>query len=88
MGNNISYFPCQIWLFIFHGFLGGVLWILVHWKWDKRNITQHTVVSAIAGYIYWILHNKYACSDSFMAIIVGYFSVDFIKQITSFFGKK
>ncbi len=62
--------------------------MLVHWKWDKKSIIQHTIVSSIAGYVYWMLHNKYACSDTFMSMIVGYFSVDFIKQVADFFGKK
>lgn len=78
----------EVIIFIFHGFLGGVLWLLVNWQWSKRSIVQHTIVSAISGYIYWLLHSEYNFPNSMMAIVTGYFSVDFIKHVFDFLGKK
>ncbi|RKX44968.1 MAG: hypothetical protein DRP27_05335 [Thermotogae bacterium] len=75
-------------VFILHGFIGGVLWLFVHWQWSKKAIAQHTFVSAIAGYLYWLLHSEYNFPNGFMAIISGYASVDFIKQIVEVFGRK
>jgi len=75
-------------LFIFHGFLGGLLWLLIYWRWNKRAVVQHTIVSAIAGYLYWLLHSEYNFPNAIMTIVVGYFSVDFVKQIMRFFAKK
>lgn len=68
-------------LFIVHGLLGGILWLFIHWVWTKKAIAQHTVVSAISGYLYWCLHSEYNFPNSVMAIVSGYFSVDFVKQI-------
>jgi len=39
----------EVLIFIFHGFLGGVLWLFMNWIWTKKAIAQHTIVSAIAG---------------------------------------
>jgi len=68
-------------LFSFHGFLGGVLWLLVNWKWRKKEVAQHTIVSTIAGYIYYLLHSEYNFPNSVIAIVVGYFSVDFVRNV-------
>lgn len=68
-------------LFSFHGFLGGVLWLLVNWKWRKKEVAQHTIVSIIAGYIYYLLHSEYNFPNSVIAIVVGYFSVDFVRNV-------
>jgi len=78
----------EIFLFVFHGFLGGVLWLFIHWKWTKKSIVQHTIVSAMAGYLYWLLHSEYNFPNSVMTIIAGYFSVDFFKEVFEFFGKR
>ena len=74
-------------LFIIHGLLGGILWLLIHWQWTKKAVVQHTIVSAIAGYLYWLLHSEFNFPNSLMSVISGYFGVDFIKQIVEFFGK-
>jgi len=68
-------------LFSFHGFLGGVLWLFVKWRWRKKEVAQHTIVSAIAGYIYYLLHSEYNFPNSVIAVVVGYFSVDFVRNI-------
>jgi len=77
----------QVMLFIIHGFIGGVLWLMIHWTWDVKNVTQHTIVSAISGYIYWILHYEYNFPNAFLTIVVGYFSTDFIKNLFEKLGK-
>jgi len=77
----------EVALFVIHGFLGGVLWLLIHWQWTKKAVVQHTIVSAIAGYIYWLLHSEYNFPNGLMSIISGYFGVDFIKQVVELFGK-
>jgi len=78
----------EIVLFTAHGFLGGLLWLFVNWQWSKKAIAQHTIVSALAGYVYWLLYSEYDFPNRVMAIVVGYCSVDFVKQIISFFGGK
>jgi len=78
----------EIGLFMAHGLLGGVLWLLVNWQWSKKAIAQHTIVSAMAGYLYWILYSDYNFPNRLIAIMCGYFSVDFVKQIVEFFGKR
>lgn len=76
----------EILYFIFNGLVGGVLWLFTHWVWTRKAIAQHTIVSAIAGYLYWLLHSEYNFPNGVMSIVSGYFSVDFIKQLTTFFG--
>jgi len=78
----------EIGLFMAHGLLGGVLWLFVNWQWTKKAIAQHTIVSALAGYLYWVLYSDYNFPNRLIAIMCGYFSVDFVKQIISFFGGK
>jgi len=75
-------------LFVFHGLLGGILWLFIHWEWTKKAIAQHTVVSAIAGYLYCLLHSEYNFPNSVMTIVSGYFSTDFIKSVFEFLWKK
>jgi len=84
--QNLNY--VEIGLFVFHGLLGGFLWLFANWQWTKKAIAQHTIVSAIAGYLYWLLHSEYNFPNSVMTIMSGYFSVDFVKQVAEFFGKK
>lgn len=81
VSNDILYF-------VAHGFLGGVLWLLIHWKWTRKIVIQHTLVSALSGYIYYLLHSEYNFPNAVMSIVSGYFSVDFVKQIADFFGGK
>jgi len=78
----------EIGLFTAHGLLGGILWLFVNWQWTKKAIAQHTIVSAISGYLYWCLYSEYNFPNTIMAIVCGYFSVDFVKQIMESFGKK
>ena len=78
----------EISMFVFHGLLGGVLWLFMNWVWTKKAIAQHTIVSAIAGYFYWLLHSEYNFPNSVMTIVSGYFSVDFMKHVFDFFGRR
>jgi len=78
----------QILLFVFHGLLGGILWLFTHWVWTRKAIAQHTIVSAITGYLYWLLYSEYNFPNSVMSVVAGYFGVDFVKQLVEFFGKK
>jgi len=75
-------------VFMFQGLLGGILWLFMNWIWTKKAIAQHTIVSAIAGYVYWILHSDYNFPNGLMALISGYFSVDFMKHVFDFFGRR
>jgi len=68
-------------LFVFHGFLGGLLWLLTKWIWTKKAVIQHTLVSALCGYLYYLLHSEYNFPNSVMAILAGYFGVDFVLSI-------
>lgn len=69
-------------IFIFHGLIGGILYILINKIWRKRKeVCRRLIVSAISGYIYYLLHSSYSFPDSVMAIVFGYFSVDVIKKI-------
>jgi len=75
-------------IFVFHGFLGGILWLFMNWQWTRKAIAQHTIVSAIAGYLYYLLHMEYNFPNGVMTIVSGYTCVDFIKHIVDFFGGK
>jgi len=81
------HYTMDVLLFIFHGFLGGLLWLLVKWKWEKRAVIQHTIVSMICGYIYYILHQEYNLPNSVATIVAGYFSVDFIQTLMDKYHK-
>jgi len=67
--------------FAFHGLLGGILWLLINWKWIKKAVIQHTIVSALAGYVFFLLHSSYNLPNLIGAMIFGYFSVDIIKEL-------
>jgi len=77
----------EVVLFVFHGLLGGILWLFVNWQWSRKPVLQHTIVSAISGYVYWLLHSEYNFPNSVMTVVSGYFSVDFVKHVFEFFGK-
>jgi len=71
--------------FTFMGFLGGALYVLIWAKSFKDLKTYEAfrtlVVGAITGYIYAFLHGNYNFPDSIMAVVAGYFGVDFIEAL-------
>ena len=75
--------------FIFMGFLGGVLYILIRAK-RKRDLykfdsIKHLIIGAIIGYIYSILYSEYNFPNSIMCLVAGYMGADFIKALVERF---
>jgi len=71
--------------FTFMGFLGATLYVLV-WAKSFRDLKSYEafrtlVVGAIVGYIYALLYGNYNFPDSIMAVVAGYFGVDFVEAI-------
>jgi len=77
--------------FTFMGFLGAVLYVLI-WAKKFRDLLTYeafrsVVVGAIVGYIYAFLHGNYNFPDSIMAVVAGYFGVDFAEAIMERFRR-
>lgn len=74
------------------GFIGGLLYVLIWAKsWSDLKTFEsirHLIVGAIAGYIYCLLHSKYSFPDTIMAIVSGYFGVDFLSALFEKFKQK
>jgi len=71
--------------FIFMGFLGAVLYVLI-WARSAKDLKSFEsfrtlAVGAIVGYIYGLLHFNYSFPDLIMASVAGYFGVDFIEGV-------
>lgn len=76
MGDNLDAV-----LFTVHGFLGSLLYILVHMITNTREAIRRIAIGSIAGYIYFQLYSTYGFPDGLMAIVFGYFSVDIIENV-------
>jgi len=75
----------QILHFIFMGFLGSVLYVLI-WAKDYKDLKSFNsfktlCVGLITGYIYSFLYGNYNFPDLLMASVAGYFGVDFVEAI-------
>jgi len=75
----------QILHFIFMGFLGSLLYVLV-WSKSAKDLASYEscrtlVVGSIVGYLYGLLHFNYGFPDLVMASVAGYFGVDFIEGV-------
>jgi len=77
--------------FVFMGFLGAFLYVLV-WSKSARDLASYEslrtlLVGAIVGYLYSLLHFNYNFPDLVMASVAGYFGVDFIEGVFERFRK-
>lgn len=71
--------------FIFMGFLGAVLYVLI-WAKDYKDLKSFDslktlLVGVIVGYLYSLLYGNYNFPDCLMASVAGYFGVDFVEAI-------
>jgi len=71
--------------FAFMGFIGAVLYVLI-WAKNFQDLKTYEafrtlVVGALVGYIYAFLHGNYNFPDSVMAVVAGYFGVDFVEAV-------
>jgi len=79
----------DILLFVFHGFLGALLSMML-WSKSYRDLYDYAairsyVVGAIVGYIYYYLYSEYAFPNAVMCIVAGYFGQDFVEALLSRF---
>jgi len=81
----------QLLHFVFMGFLGAFLYVLV-WSKSAKDLASYEslrtlVVGSIVGYLYGLLHFNYGFPDLVMTSVAGYFGVDFVEAIMERFRK-
>jgi len=68
-------------LFICNAVVGGIAYIYFRNIKKRATIIRHIILSAIAGYIYYIAYRNYSLPDSLVAVVIGWFAPDFIASI-------
>jgi len=81
----------QLLHFVFMGFLGAFLYVLV-WSKSAKDLCNYEslrtlIVGTIVGYLYGLLHFNYGFPDLIMSSVAGYFSVDFLEAIMERFRR-
>lgn len=81
----------EILLFVFHGFLGAFLAVLLKayslkYLYSKKAVLRY-ILGAVIGYIYFWAYSEYNFPNGVMAIVAGYAGKDFIETLISKFKK-
>lgn len=73
--------------FIFNAVLGSLTYCLLWKEFNKIEMLRRIGLSAIAGYVYYLLVQRYQFPDGLMSFVVGYFAIDFLEGFFEKWGQ-